>query len=341
MSGFCKGKAGCLMALLLAFCLGMHPIQAAENPSQTTENDERGTEISSADWMGQISGDMMLSEISMPGTHDSAAQHVFMKPVFRCQDTDISTQLMNGYRYLDIRLAIEEKDGKERLKFIHNFVDCRRSRSLFAAPLYLTDVLADIYVFLEEHPTETVIFCVKAENEDDPIEKVQQLLQAAIDGAPEYWYLQNRIPALDEVRGKVVLAVRYEDALGVGEYSRGLNFSWEDQGNKEVVDLPYVQSMINENQRLWVQDRYKYDLETKMDAVTEDFENCQASEDTFSLNFTSTAGKGWIGFPKQYAKTMNERVLSYELRPQTCYGVVIVDFGTKELARHIYETNFM
>lgn len=117
MSGFCKGKAGCLMALLLAFCLGMHPIQAAENPSQTTENDERGTEISSADWMGPDFRGYDAFRNFDAGTHDSAAQHVFMKPVFRCQDTDISTQLMNGYRYLDIRLAIEEKDGEERLKF--------------------------------------------------------------------------------------------------------------------------------------------------------------------------------------------------------------------------------
>lgn len=323
-----RGVAVFLFALILVMSAGSFSVKASEP-------------VSSSDWMAQISGDTMLSAISIPGTHDSAARYLFLKPIFQCQDTDILKQVENGYRYLDIRLAIGEKDGQERLKFIHNFVDCRKEASFFSEPLYLEDVLEDLYGFLQEHPTETVIFCVKAENEEDSVAKVQQLLYDQINAAPQYWYLRNEIPSLDEVRGKLVLAVRYEDQLGLGDLSGGLNFCWEDQGSKEIVDLPYVLSMINDSQRLWVQDRYKYDVENKIAAVFEDFENCQAVEDTFSLNFTSTAGKGWFGFPKRYAKTINERVLEYELKDQACYGVVIVDFGTEELARHIYETNFM
>ena len=58
------------------------------------------------------------------------------------------------------------------------------------------------------------------------------------------------------------------------------------------------------------------------------------------LNFVSTAGDGKIGHPKGYAKALNTLLMEYELKPETSYGVIIVDFGTADLARHIYYSNF-
>lgn len=55
--------------------------------------------------MENISKDTKLSELSIPGTHDSATQYLSLSPIFQCQDTDIQTQLENVYRYLDIRLV--------------------------------------------------------------------------------------------------------------------------------------------------------------------------------------------------------------------------------------------
>ena len=106
------------------------------------------------------------------------------------------------------------------------------------------------------------------------------------------------------------------------------------------MDVPYVNSMINDTEQLWVQDRYKYNVETKWDAVEDDLENCQASSDTFSLNFTSTSGSGFLSHPKGYAKYINQQLLDYDLAQGVCYGVIIVDYGTQEIAEHIYETNF-
>lgn len=67
-----------------------------------------------------------------------------MSPIFQCQDTDIKTQLENGYRYLDLRLALEKDD----LILKHNIAKCRKSKSLFSTPLTLDDVLNDIYTIL-------------------------------------------------------------------------------------------------------------------------------------------------------------------------------------------------
>jgi 1-phosphatidylinositol phosphodiesterase len=78
----------------------------------------------------------------------------------------------------------------------------------------------------------------------------------------------------------------------------------------------------------------------KWDAVVESFENCQASDEIFSLNFVSTSGKGAAGHPKKYARILNKQLLEYKFNPQTCYGVVIVDFATEKEARHIFSANF-
>lgn len=135
-----------LRIFIILFSMLISPVQVKENTS--------------SNWMEKISDETKLSVMSIPGTHDSATQYVSLSPIFQCQDTDIKTQLENGYRYLDIRLVL--KNDNFVLK--HNFAKCKKERSIFSTPLTLDDVLEDIYTFLDKHPSETVIFCAKKEN---------------------------------------------------------------------------------------------------------------------------------------------------------------------------------
>lgn len=70
---------------------------------------------------------------------------------------------------------------------------------------------------------------------------------------------------------------------------------------------------------------------TNWNAIVDDLENCQAADDTFSINFTSTSGSGKVGHPKKYATTINDYLLSYDWQAGTSYGIVVVDFATKDL----------
>lgn len=299
----------------------------------------KAKETTSGDWMAGVDDEMKLSELSIPGTHDTCTQYVSLGYIFQCQDTSVREQLENGYRYMDMRLVLGEKDDKEVLVMKHNFASCRMGKSPFSSKLYFEKVGEDVINFLEEHPTETVILCMKAENGDDSVKEIQKLLYAFIDKNPEKWYTKNEIPTMEEARGKIVLATRFEDELGVGEERSGLKFDWEDQGDKEVVDVPYGQSMINDNEKLWVQDRFNYDTRDKIEAIVDDMENCQASEDTFSVNFTSTTGSKAVGHPKKYATTINQYLKDYDWQKGTAYGIIVVDFASEDLARCIYETN--
>ena len=68
--------------------------------------------------------------------------------------------------------------------------------------------------------------------------------------------------------------------------------------------------------------------------------NVQADDHTFTLNFLSTAGDGTFGHPKGYAEVLNGILMTTNLAPQTSYGTIVVDFGTREIAQHIYMSNF-
>lgn len=297
-------------------------------------------DVRAVNWMENIPDETKLSSMSIPGTHDSCTQNVDMRYIFQCQDASIATQLKYGYRYLDMRLVLEKRSGQETLVLKHNIARCKVSDSPFARTLTLADVLKDVYAFLDEHQSETVIMCMKAENSKDDVAAVQRALYEMIDQAPERWYLKNVIPTMGEVRGKIVLATRFDDKLQVGSDRCGLYFGWADQGDRTILDDPTADSVINGRETLCVQDRYNYDVDDKITAIHTCLDSSRAADDTFFLNFTSTSGSGAVGHPKEYAKDINLDLYAYEWEAGKAYGVVIVDFGPKKIAEKIYGTNF-
>lgn len=297
-------------------------------------------DVRATDWMSAVPGSTKLSNMSIPGTHDSCTQNVDMRYIFQCQDASIATQLKYGYRYLDMRLVLEKRSGQETLVLKHNIARCKVSDSPFSRTLTLADVLKDVYAFLDEHPSETVIMCMKAENSKDDVAAVQKALYEMINQASERWYLKNEIPTLGAVRGRIVLATRFDDKLQVGSDRCGLYFGWADQGDRTVLTDPTAESVINSRETLCVQDRYNYDVDDKITAIRTCLDSSRAADDTFFLNFTSTSGSGAVGHPKEYAKDINLDLYAYEWEAGKAYGVVIVDFGPKKIAEKIYGTNF-
>ena len=239
-----------------------------------------------------------------------------------------------------MRLVLEKRSGQETLVLKHNIARCKVSDSPFSRTLTLADVLKDVYTFLDEHPSETVIMCMKAENSKDDVAAVQKALYEMIDQASEHWYLKNEIPTLGAVRGRIVLATRFDDKLPVGSDRCGLYFGWADQGDRTVLTDPTADSVINGRETLCVQDRYNYDVGDKITAIRTCLDSSRAADDTFFLNFTSTSGSGAVGHPKEYAKDINLDLYAYEWEAGKAYGIVIVDFGPKKIAEKIYGTNF-
>ena len=327
-----KGKAKRLLhllwiiPLLIVLALGtvMYLIPALENVDRTPIE-------GSADWMRALPDDMPLSDVVLPGTHDSATKNVQLAYFSKCQALTVGGQLEAGFRYLDIRLGA----NGDQFKLMHGFTNCTTSGWPWAATLTLDDVLADCYAFLAAHPSEAIVFAVKQEHGSETPEQFEALLSAYIAKNADAWLLSDAIPSVGEARGRIVLVRHYEDKSQPVP-TLGLPCYWQTQNGHEDVS---ANAAVHKNGKytLIVQDRYEYDVQDKLNAFKKGLEAAQTGETFLSISFLSTKGTAKFGHPFGFAKRLNPALLSMT---EPLNGWIVVDFGSPTLAARIYETNF-
>jgi len=154
-------------------------------------------EVTGLDWMKSMPDGRLLSELSIPGTHDSGARFEPVPGTAKCQDLPIAGQLNAGVRFLDIR--------------------CRHLRDAFVihhGPVYqnlnFDGVLDDILAFLKAHPSECVILSIKEES--SPAENTrgfEQTFDSYVARNPDKWLLKVTLPTMAEARGKIILLRRF------------------------------------------------------------------------------------------------------------------------------------
>ena len=188
-----------ILALLLVIALSVIPL---------TEKVPTSPAADAGDWMAALPDDRVISEITMPGTHDCASMNAQLGFITKCQALDVAQQLNIGARYLDIRLGAV--DGA--LKLYHGFTKCKASPLPWAAQIDLEDVLRDCYAFLDAHPGETILFAVKQEHGGLSDAEFDALVQSYVQRDAERWLTPDALPTLGEARDKLVLLRRYEGA---------------------------------------------------------------------------------------------------------------------------------
>lgn len=315
--------AGLVAAVLTVFLVMMYVIPAFETVDRTPEAD-------AGDWMAALADELTLSEVVLPGTHDSASKNVDLAFFSKCQELTVKEQLEAGYRYLDVRLAMENG----RLKLMHGFVTCRTGGWPFSGTLYLDEILADCYRFLEEHPQEILLFAVKQEHGNEPVVEFENCLNAYVSKDRSHWLLSDCLPTVGEARGKIVLLRRYSDRAELGKES-GISYHWTSQDDR--TGEQHTAESNNGTYTLWVQDRYKYDAEEKWKAFLSGLEAAPVSENEVAVHFLSTNGSVQFGHPHQYAVELNEK---FRKAGNDWKGWIILDFGTSEMAALIYRQNF-
>lgn len=318
-----------LLLLILAAAITLYVIPLTETLS---ESELRA--LDSESWMGKLDGSLPLNELVIPGTHDSGSQSVQLAFFFKCQAASIRQQLEAGYRYLDIRLERKE-DG---FYLVHGFAGCKTGVLPWSDKLKLEQVLEQCYGFLQDHPTETILFAVKLEHGDTEVSVFETGLDEVIRQQRELWLLTDRIPTLDEARGKLVLLRRYEDAADLGAES-GVPMLWPDQKGHEDVSRN-LEMIDNGSYQLYVQDRFEYSAEDKWAAFTAGLNGQpDQSGSALFLHFLSTRGSvSLLGHPYHFAKILNAKLA--ELPASALNGWIVVDFATAPLAEHIYSSNF-
>jgi len=271
--------------------------------------------------MSGIKDNTLISDISIPGTHDSGAR-VLNSVVSRwakCQSLTISEQLSIGVRYLDMRLQYDTTVSGN-IGIVHSDQFCYTGDG--NGKLTLSGVLTDVYSFLDNNPTETVLLSLKQDSGNNESAIVSEI-RNRISENQKYWYVSGSTPTIGNTRGKIILTSR------MGLLQPSLYLNWGDQGSDGTA--------VQDKSYLKVQDRYNMGRDNKWNNAVKPFLDEEKPNGMFFINFLSTAGG--IDGPETNAGYMNGWFNSYELKNNKCYGIVIFDFVNEKLANRIYQCN--
>ena len=213
------------------------------------------------DWMSFIDDDVSLTQLTIPGTHDSHAtadhmdhdrireKYVPGKPLADLvnlwvkwttggkvaagvtdaiidrftvtQKWDINSQLYMGVRYLDLRVC--EGDS---YSMCHGDIPLRGD---------LWGVLNDIKGFLDQHKREVVLVAILYQGAGQPSDMAAKV-KTVWD--TNNWYRTRKWPTLGQARGKAVLLSRFSDSIGINmdgwwgqEHHHSGDTPWDQQDN--------------------------------------------------------------------------------------------------------------
>ena len=315
------------------------PQSIVENEESTTTStilqqnseDDKEDESILLNWMSQLPDETLLSDISIPGTHDSGSTldakvgGLTISDTAKTQDLTIYEQLSIGVRFFDIRLILENNE----LEVYHSTVKQNLS---------FREVLNDIYAFLDQYPSEALIMSIRKEGDDigDNSLLFEETVYNLIDNQKIYWILDEKISTLEEARSKITLLRRYSTT---SDYSIGINASqnWKDKATF-TIQL--------DNMSLSVQDEYFVeDNNEKWSSILNQFE-ASDNENTLSLNFTSGYQiRTILGQEAPSILNVSSEINTLLIKHlqdnlKKDYGILIVDYISSELAKLIIDSNF-
>lgn len=290
-------------------------------------------------WMKYVDDNKFLDELSIPGTHDSGTCSVDndtepQSSQVKCQQDYIPTQLLEGIRYFDIRLGKGDDPGID-----HGDYYLLKKDAYF---MHLSDVIGYFKTFLNENPTEALIMLVSRGNDEATDESVTTAFAKVLDDNPKLFYTSSRIPALHEVRGKIVLLRRFRLAgNSVSGHTWGLDLTeWDDKikAHSDSATMCLVQDARGFEAagetgdkepyctKVYAQDKYKLTGTDKLSWVdnalkettgrtrnevdVEDDNGAkeQVLERCWSINYTSCTGLSHGGNPFTSARVVNEHL---------------------------------
>lgn len=279
-------------------------------------------------WMADLPDSARLSELSIPGTHDSGAYDLVNKSLntwARTQSMDITTQLMSGIRSLDLRLM--KRWGR-----------CYLAHGRARTHVTCKSALEQVRAFLRDYGSETVLVSLQ-NNTVDPLEpaEIEALLAPFGD---RVWVPGSTDMTLKHTRGQMILvAVNLEPLPKLASNKSDIAIS------EYLWEVP--QSALP---ALWVHKR------NFIDAVQAD-----SQHNPESIYWTTITAASWNVTPF-YAATGRHRLwttLSSDCEPEVCefsglnesamrylqgvgrrrVGVVVADFPGGGLIRAIIDAN--
>ncbi len=261
-------------------------------------NDSSSPKVHYLNWMKDIPDGTKLSEMTIPGTHDSCS--LFGICCARTQTWTLVEQMKAGLRYFDIRL----RRINDTLRAYHGFVD---QKEMFDS------ILVYAFNFLEQNPTETIIYEIISEY--DPLnstksftELYEEYTQPYKDKIKEY---QNQDITMGEIRGKLFVVKVFEGSTShISNFfiqnNWSVNFRWYMNKKKRKIKENFHRAISINNQQIF-------------------------------LNYLSASSDYAMMTPYTASKQCNELALRYHGR----LGIVLADYPGEDLIKHLIDQNFV
>ncbi|EPH95198.1 Phosphatidylinositol-specific phospholipase C, X domain protein [Enterococcus faecalis 13-SD-W-01] len=255
-------------------------------------------------WMTELKDDVRLSQLSIPGTHNSGTSRI-PSHYARTQSTTIQRQLNNGHRFLDIR--VRAIDG---VFTVHH--------GAYYARFNFGDVLNWSRDFLRSNPGEVIYMRLKQEHSSESDAVFNRILNDRYLNNPQwsnlfYYANGNNNPTLGQTRGKIVI---FRNFLG------------------NNVGIPYPAAFD-------IQDYWDpWDARDKQWAIYQQMVKARDSRgenNTTYINFTSAWH--WFFQPIGLANRLNPEVLTMFRRNVGHTGIVATDFAGEQLVDKIIDAN--
>lgn len=268
-------------------------------------NSGSSTSLNNSNWMSQLPDSKRISEISIPGTHDTAA--LYGGHLSQCQSMSIEEQLKAGIRFFDIRCGLIDN-----VFYIYH--------GIFYQGINFGDVLNKVRKFLSDNPTETVFMRVKQENSKASDQDFKNVFDNYISKhgrsnfyAPKASTGCNYPRNLGKIRGKIAIIENVSGLDGI---------PWNCLKIQDDYHVPTIFAR-------W----------SKYLKVQKHLEDSDKDKIYLYLNFSS--GTSALAYPYTVASHVNYYLLDYlKTNNKIKTGIVAMDFPGDDLIQSIINRNF-
>ena len=310
-------------------------------------NQAASTHSYASSWMSRYSDDLYLSDMTIPGTHDSGTCYTWsainvQDSFTSCQQYYIDEQLTAGIRFFDIRVGIDGLEDRDPY-INHGGTVCEDRENNW---LRLSAVVKDMKSFLEANPTEAVIMMVS--NSGGDTDNQTSSLAKLMDENPDLFYTSSAVPKLGDVRGKIVLFTRFAPSgpdASTHEYGLCMD-SWGAYNDAYAHTKGLVQIKSTSELEVYVQDNYSSHADDKIayvqgafkEADTKRTESATLGKKAWVFNYTSCTKNN----PFTAARNMNERLYKENCLSDDTpgfLGIVAMDFIDARQAESVWKQN--
>jgi 1-phosphatidylinositol phosphodiesterase len=199
-----------LTKTILCFCVFLVPSFAHYDSAYFHSADDPFN--NRQDWMKRIRDDVTVSELALPGTHDSAASLAYnglFANIVRTQALSFMRQLEVGIRFFDIRV-----------RHIQNMFTLHHAE--FYCGVNFDQFLDNVTNFLNTYPSEVVLFRVSQEHTQEAnTRSMNDTFDYTLSRFPRFLSTTNLTNVkIGNVRGRMIVMCENNNVCG----GRGINY---------------------------------------------------------------------------------------------------------------------